>query len=121
MIPHHPHVGCTGYGPDAARFDMPAGWTRIRTSRRNLEERWDEAGGTAFYWPRGDPALTRGPWVNGIVVFRGGTIGARHGWGYASRDAAGNPLLETAPWPPAPLPLLWHLFAEDAVAPEPER
>ncbi|UUU44373.1 hypothetical protein [Streptomyces sp. NBC_00162] len=30
-------LGCTEYVPDAARFDMPAGWTRIRTSRRNLE------------------------------------------------------------------------------------
>ncbi|MFJ3723223.1 hypothetical protein ACIPYQ_11705 [Streptomyces sp. NPDC090045] len=30
-------LGCTDYIPDAARFDMPAGWTRIRTSRRNLE------------------------------------------------------------------------------------
>ncbi|MFG3589503.1 hypothetical protein [Streptomyces sp. NPDC047990] len=30
-------LGCTDYVPDAARFDMPAGWTRIRTSRRNLE------------------------------------------------------------------------------------
>lgn len=30
-------LGCTDYGPDAARFDMPAGWTRVRTSRRNLE------------------------------------------------------------------------------------
>lgn len=30
-------LGCTDYLPDAARFDMPAGWTRIRTSRRNLE------------------------------------------------------------------------------------
>ncbi|MFB6511822.1 hypothetical protein ACFCW4_27205 [Streptomyces virginiae] len=30
-------LGCTDYGPDAARFDMPAGWPRVRTSRRNLE------------------------------------------------------------------------------------
>ncbi|MFB8392700.1 hypothetical protein [Streptomyces yangpuensis] len=30
-------LGCTDYGPDAARFDMPAGWTRIRAARRNLE------------------------------------------------------------------------------------
>ncbi|MGW7363088.1 hypothetical protein ACWGI8_06550 [Streptomyces sp. NPDC054841] len=29
-------LGCTEYLPDAARFDMPAGWTRIRASRRNL-------------------------------------------------------------------------------------
>ncbi|MFB7116223.1 hypothetical protein [Streptomyces sp. NPDC056190] len=29
-------LGCTDYLPDAARFDMPAGWTRIRASRRNL-------------------------------------------------------------------------------------
>jgi hypothetical protein len=29
-------LGCTDYLPDAARFDMPAGWTRIRGSRRNL-------------------------------------------------------------------------------------
>ncbi|MDX3540194.1 hypothetical protein PV721_39015 [Streptomyces sp. MB09-01] len=29
-------LGCTDYFPDAARFDMPAGWTRIRASRRNL-------------------------------------------------------------------------------------
>ncbi|WP_030718132.1 hypothetical protein [Streptomyces sp. NRRL S-237] len=30
-------LGCTDYIPDAARFDMPAAWTRIRTSRRSLE------------------------------------------------------------------------------------
>ncbi|MEU2074492.1 hypothetical protein [Streptomyces sp. NPDC013489] len=30
-------LGCTDYIPDAARFDMPAGWIRIRTSRRNLQ------------------------------------------------------------------------------------
>ncbi|WP_308368686.1 hypothetical protein [Streptomyces sp. ISL-36] len=29
-------LGCTDYLPGAARFDMPAGWTRIRASRRNL-------------------------------------------------------------------------------------
>ncbi|WP_058043512.1 hypothetical protein [Streptomyces roseifaciens] len=29
-------LGCTDYYPDATRFDMPAGWTRIRASRRNL-------------------------------------------------------------------------------------
>ncbi|GGY04498.1 hypothetical protein [Streptomyces hiroshimensis] len=29
-------LGCTDYFPDAARFDMPAGWIRIRASRRNL-------------------------------------------------------------------------------------
>ncbi|MGK5728542.1 hypothetical protein [Streptomyces sp. URMC 124] len=29
-------LGCTDYFPDAARFDMPAGWTRVRASRRNL-------------------------------------------------------------------------------------
>jgi hypothetical protein len=27
--------GCTDHFPDAARFDMPAGWIRVRTSRRN--------------------------------------------------------------------------------------
>ncbi|MFK0017644.1 hypothetical protein [Streptomyces sp. NPDC091027] len=30
-------AGCTEHLPDAARFDMPAGWTRVRTSRRNLQ------------------------------------------------------------------------------------
>ncbi|MFF7725541.1 hypothetical protein [Streptomyces sp. NPDC008001] len=29
-------LGCTDYFPDAARFDLPAGWVRIRASRRNL-------------------------------------------------------------------------------------
>jgi hypothetical protein len=29
-------MGCTDYGPEAARFDMPAGWVRVRASRRNL-------------------------------------------------------------------------------------
>ncbi|MEU2509292.1 hypothetical protein ABZ621_31900 [Streptomyces sp. NPDC007863] len=29
-------MGCTDYYPDAARFEMPTGWTRIRASRRNL-------------------------------------------------------------------------------------
>ncbi|MGW1976688.1 hypothetical protein [Streptomyces sp. NPDC001889] len=29
-------MGCTDYLDDAARFDVPAGWTRARASRRNL-------------------------------------------------------------------------------------
>ncbi len=29
-------LGCTDYFPEAARFALPAGWTRIRASRRNL-------------------------------------------------------------------------------------
>ncbi|MFC8124852.1 hypothetical protein [Streptomyces sp. NPDC057302] len=29
-------MGCTDYFPDAARFDMPADWIRVRASRRNL-------------------------------------------------------------------------------------
>ncbi|MFF2774012.1 hypothetical protein ACFVU3_03815 [Streptomyces sp. NPDC058052] len=29
-------LGCTDYLPDAARFALPAGWTRVRASRRNL-------------------------------------------------------------------------------------
>ncbi|MFD5142877.1 hypothetical protein [Streptomyces sp. NPDC058401] len=29
-------MGCTDYLPDAARFDMPADWIRVRASRRNL-------------------------------------------------------------------------------------
>ncbi|MFH9740190.1 hypothetical protein ACH4MA_21235 [Streptomyces roseolus] len=29
-------LGCTDYFPDAARFGMPTGWTRVRASRRNL-------------------------------------------------------------------------------------
>ncbi|MFC5724133.1 hypothetical protein ACFP1Z_28590 [Streptomyces gamaensis] len=29
-------LGCTDHFPDAARFEMPRGWTRIRASRRNL-------------------------------------------------------------------------------------
>ncbi|MET9952410.1 hypothetical protein ABZ135_12800 [Streptomyces sp. NPDC006339] len=29
-------LGCTDYFPDAAQFEMPVGWTRIRASRRNL-------------------------------------------------------------------------------------
>ncbi|MFF0155950.1 hypothetical protein ACFYRY_00140 [Streptomyces sp. NPDC005263] len=60
-------------------------------------ERWDEAGGTAFYWPKGDPALGQGPWVNGVVVFWG-TRGGRQGWGCASLDAAGNPALDAVTW-----------------------
>jgi hypothetical protein len=29
-------LGCTDYLPDVTRFDMPAGWIRVRDSRRNL-------------------------------------------------------------------------------------
>ncbi|MER6218950.1 hypothetical protein ABT213_33660 [Streptomyces sp. NPDC001674] len=29
-------MGCTDYLPDAARFDMPADWIRVRASRRNF-------------------------------------------------------------------------------------
>ncbi|MFD6243563.1 hypothetical protein [Streptomyces roseolus] len=29
-------LGCTDYFPDAARFEMPTGWIRVRASRRNL-------------------------------------------------------------------------------------
>ncbi|MFD0375037.1 hypothetical protein [Streptomyces sp. NPDC127112] len=29
-------MGCSDYLPDAARFDMPADWIRVRASRRNL-------------------------------------------------------------------------------------
>ena len=29
-------LGCTDYFPDAARFDVPAGWVRVRASRWNL-------------------------------------------------------------------------------------
>ncbi len=92
-------------------------------------ERWDESGGTAFYWPKGDPALTHGPWVNGIVVFWG-TRGARRGWGCASLDEAGNPVLGAAttwlPVPPSIAPglLTGHLrrlFAEGVLASESER
>lgn len=91
-------------------------------------EQWDESGGTAFYWPKGDPALAHGPWANGIVVFWG-TRGARRGWGCASLDAAGNPVLEAATWLPvapsvAPNLLaehLRHLFVEGVATPEPER
>ncbi|GAA2558396.1 hypothetical protein GCM10010423_70350 [Streptomyces levis] len=91
-------------------------------------ERWDESGGTAFYWPKGDPALTHGPWTNGIVVFWG-TRGARRGWGCASLDAAGSPLLEAATWLPvapfvAPGLLAEHLrrlLSEGVAEPEPER
>ncbi|MFD4538852.1 hypothetical protein [Streptomyces bauhiniae] len=92
-------------------------------------ERWDESGGTAFYWPKGDPVLAHGPWVNGIVVFWG-TRDARRGWGCASLDAAGNPVLEAVTtWLPvapsvAPGLLAGHLrrlFAEGVLEPDPER
>lgn len=38
-------MGCTDYLDDAARFDVPAGWTRARASRRNLAAavRWLES------------------------------------------------------------------------------
>ncbi|WP_030971833.1 hypothetical protein [Streptomyces sp. NRRL S-1824] len=29
-------LGCTDYFPDADRFEVPAGWTRLRVSRSNL-------------------------------------------------------------------------------------
>ncbi|MDG4863242.1 hypothetical protein P8605_34405 [Streptomyces sp. T-3] len=29
-------LGCTDYGPDAATFEVPGGWTRVRASRSNL-------------------------------------------------------------------------------------
>ncbi|MFG2339505.1 hypothetical protein [Streptomyces yangpuensis] len=110
------------------RHAVECGINRLETAGLSPVERWDEAGGTAFYSPKGDPALAHGPWVNGIVVFWG-TRGARRGWGYAPLDAAGNPLLETAAWLPvapsvAPALLtghLRHLFAEGAAAPELER
>lgn len=62
-------------------------------------ERWDESGGTAFYWPKGDPALAYGPWVNGIVVFWG-SRGPRRGCGRASLDAADSPVFEAVTWLP---------------------
>jgi hypothetical protein len=33
-------MGCTDYGPDAARFEVPAGWIRIRASGSNLDAAW---------------------------------------------------------------------------------
>ncbi|MER6914006.1 hypothetical protein ABT354_20225 [Streptomyces sp. NPDC000594] len=38
-------MGCTDYLADAARFDVAAGWTRARASRRNLAQavRWSES------------------------------------------------------------------------------
>ncbi|MET8130312.1 hypothetical protein ABZV67_22935 [Streptomyces sp. NPDC005065] len=29
-------LGCTDYGPDAATFEVPPGWNRVRASRSNL-------------------------------------------------------------------------------------
>jgi hypothetical protein len=29
-------LGCTDYAPDAATFDVPSGWNRVRVSRSNL-------------------------------------------------------------------------------------
>ncbi|WP_328762751.1 MULTISPECIES: hypothetical protein [unclassified Streptomyces] len=29
-------LGCTDYGPDAATFEVPPGWNRVRVSRSNL-------------------------------------------------------------------------------------
>ncbi|MFF8280409.1 hypothetical protein ACF05T_30690 [Streptomyces lateritius] len=29
-------LGCTDYAPDAATFEVPAGWNRVRVSRSNL-------------------------------------------------------------------------------------
>ncbi|MFD8806182.1 hypothetical protein [Streptomyces sp. NPDC059597] len=90
-------------------------------------ERWDEAGGTAFYWTKGDQALGRGPWAHGIVVFWG-TRGGHRGWGCAPLDAAGDPALDALTWLPlapsiAPDLLAGHLrrlFAEGVAAPERE-
>ena len=33
-------MGCTGYEPDADRIAVPAGWLRLRASRRNLDAAW---------------------------------------------------------------------------------
>jgi hypothetical protein len=33
-------MGCTDADEDASRFGVPAGWTRIRVSRSNLEAAW---------------------------------------------------------------------------------
>lgn len=82
-------------------------------------ERWDEAGGTAFYWTKGDPVLGHGPWAQGIVVFWG-SRGGRRGWGCAPLDGAGDPALDAVTWLPvaasiAPDLLVEHLrglFAE---------
>ncbi|MFJ4842072.1 hypothetical protein [Streptomyces sp. NPDC088746] len=30
-------LGCTDYAPDAATFEVPAGWHRVRVSRSNLD------------------------------------------------------------------------------------
>ena len=34
-------MGCTGYEPDADRIAVPAGWLRLRASRRNLDAAWE--------------------------------------------------------------------------------
>ncbi|MEW2129505.1 hypothetical protein [Streptomyces sp. NPDC005435] len=88
-------------------------------------ERWDEAGGTAFYWTEGDRALRQGPWGHGVVVFWG-VRGGRRGWGCAPLDAAGGPALDAVTWlPVAPwvapgllVGQLRRLFAEGVEAPE---
>ncbi|GAA4115487.1 hypothetical protein GCM10022284_68210 [Streptomyces hundungensis] len=84
-------------------------------------ERWDEAGGTALYWSKGDPALGSGPWAYGLLVFWGAR-GGRQGWGCAPLDAAGDPALDAVTWLPvtrilAPALLAAHvqrLLAEGA-------
>ncbi|MEU3597294.1 hypothetical protein ABZ714_00950 [Streptomyces sp. NPDC006798] len=40
-------MGCTDYLDDAARFDTPAGWTRVRASRRNTAA-------AAVHWSESD-------------------------------------------------------------------
>ncbi|WP_409467279.1 hypothetical protein [Streptomyces sp. HC307] len=91
-------------------------------------EQHDEAGGTAFYWTKGDPVLGHGPWAHGIAVFWG-TRGGRHGWGFAPLDAAGDPALDVVTWLPvapsiAPALLAEHLrglIAEGVTTPSVER
>lgn len=31
-------MGCTDYAPEAARFDVPAGWLRLRAAKSNLDQ-----------------------------------------------------------------------------------
>jgi hypothetical protein len=31
-------MGCTDYEPEAARFDVPQGWLRLRVAKSNLDQ-----------------------------------------------------------------------------------
>ncbi|MFF0290930.1 hypothetical protein [Streptomyces sp. NPDC005262] len=65
-------LGCTDYCPDAAKFDVPAGWTRVRVSRSNLAraveadidsdespETWEKVRIQVWPAPEAEPKVTK--------------------------------------------------------------